>query len=81
MWSRIKRSAALSIFIVNQNKRPKVRIAKKQVIYDEGDSRHAGWESSLWDVLREQARNAYAVLATTEPALYVCLIIKKGTLV
>ena len=28
----------------------------------------------------EQARNAYAVVATTEPALYACLIIKKGTL-
>jgi L-fucose mutarotase len=29
----------------------------------------------------EQARNAYAVVATTELALYACLIIKKGTLV
>ncbi|MDR2661763.1 MAG: fucose isomerase [Treponema sp.] len=29
----------------------------------------------------ERARNAYAVAATTERALYACLIIKKGTLV
>ena len=29
----------------------------------------------------ERARNAYAVAATTEKALYACIIIKKGTLV
>jgi L-fucose mutarotase len=29
----------------------------------------------------ERARNAFAVLATTEQALYACFIIKKGTLV
>ncbi|MDR2181289.1 MAG: fucose isomerase [Treponema sp.] len=29
----------------------------------------------------ERAKNAYAVVATTERALYACLIIKKGTLV
>jgi L-fucose mutarotase len=28
----------------------------------------------------ERARNAYATVATTERALYACLIIKKGTL-
>ncbi|MDR2095909.1 MAG: hypothetical protein LBP76_10400 [Treponema sp.] len=29
----------------------------------------------------ERARNAYGVAATTEKALYACVIIKKGTLV
>jgi L-fucose mutarotase len=29
----------------------------------------------------ERARNAYGVVATTEKALYACVIIKKGTLV
>jgi L-fucose mutarotase len=28
----------------------------------------------------ERARNAYAVAATTEQALYACVIIKKGVL-
>jgi L-fucose mutarotase len=29
----------------------------------------------------QRARNAYATLATTEQALYACIIIKKGTLI